>query len=104
MEAPSSTDNTFYWSGRKLETSEKQQKWMMVILHATSQQTILVEFWQLNLSFLVSHVALIILYKATIKTHPRAYQCIWGNYILSAQKCYKFNTLPIWVVYKYMCA
>ena len=26
------------------------------------------------------------------KTHPRAYQCIWDNYIILAQKCYNSTT------------
>ena len=32
-------------------------------------------------SFLLSHEAQIILQLAARKTHPRAYQCIWDNYI-----------------------
>ena len=39
---------------------------------------------------MVSHEALIILQWATRKTHPRAYQCIWDNYIIFARKILLF--------------
>ena len=43
------------------------------------------------------------LLRATRKTHPRAHQSIWDNYIITAQKYYNFTTLSIWVVDTYMC-
>ena len=48
-------------------------------------------FLQLSLSFLVSYEALIILQQATRKTHPRAYQCIWDNYVRLVQKILQFH-------------
>ena len=32
-----------------------------------------------------------------------AYQCIWNNYIIFAQKCYNSTTLSMWIVYKHVC-
>ena len=37
------------------------------------------------------------------KTHPRADQNIWDNYIIFAQKYFSSTSLQIWVVYTYMC-
>ena len=34
------------------------------------------------LSFLVSHEALTVLQRTIRNTYPRAYQCIWDNYII----------------------
>ena len=47
--------------------------------------------------------ALIILQRATRKAHPRAYQCIWDNYVILPQKYCNSTTLSMWVVYAYMC-
>ena len=55
-----------------------------------------------NLSFLVSHEALIILQRVTRYTHPTTYQCIRDNYIMFAQKYYNSTILSIWIVYAYM--
>ena len=46
---------------------------------------------------MVSHEALIILQQATRKTNPTAYQCIWDNYVIFAQKYHNSTTLSIWV-------
>ena len=57
-------------------------------------------FLWLNLSFLVSHDALIILseqHKEDIQ--ERAYQCIWNGYMIFTQKLYNSTTLSMWVVY-----
>ena len=49
-------------------------------------------FLKFSLSFILpSHKALIILQQATRKTHPRAYQCFWDNYIVFALNCYNFG-------------
>ena len=43
--------------------------------------------------------ALRMLQRATRKTHPRAYQCIWDNYVILPLKYCNSTTLSIWVVY-----
>ena len=43
--------------------------------------------------------ALRMLRQATRKTHPRAYQCIWDNYVILPLKYCNSTTLSIWVVY-----
>ena len=48
---------------------------------------------------MAAHKTLIILQRASRKIYLRAYQCIWDNYIIFAQKYYNFTTLSIWVVY-----
>ena len=49
-------------------------------------------------SFLLSsHEALIILQQATKKTHLRAHQCIWDNYVTFAQKYYNPITCQYWL-------
>ena len=60
-------------------------------------------FLQLNLFFLDSYEALIILQRAARKTYPRDNHWIWDNYIIFAQNYYNFTTLSTWVVYKYVC-
>ena len=75
---------------------DMQLKMWYSITHSNSSRCF---FLQLNLPFLASHKTPIILQRATRKTHPRAYQCISGNYIIFAQKCYHSTSLSIWVVF-----
>ena len=62
-------------------------------------------FLYLNLySFLVSHKAPIILQRATKRAHSRkAYQCIWINYIIFAQKYYNSNFVNVGCLYTCVC-
>ena len=59
---------------------------------------------KLNLySFFVSHKAVIILQQQKEHIQEKAYQCLWNNYIIFAQKCYNSTTLSMWLVSKHKC-
>ena len=74
-----------------------QKKW------CPSHKFFHVPFAVTNLFFLDSHENLIILLRATRKTHPRTFQSIWDNYVILAQNYYNFTSLSTWVGYTYMC-
>ena len=72
----------------------RRKKRQKVTYAENSRKFFYVPFLYLNIPFLVSHEALIILQRVTI---------IFVLFIWFSKKYYNFTTLSIWVVYTYMC-